>query len=109
VSKYQIYSRILRTEKSVEGLCEGRGNGYKAKRKSVKNINNQLLVLFQIQQSLLPSQYMTVCVVLCWRPVHDVISACVSTERFRSFVSDIYSGMGITRTFVVWLLESGNW
>ena len=36
VSKYQIYSRMLRTEELVEGRFGGRENRYNARRKTVK-------------------------------------------------------------------------
>jgi hypothetical protein len=36
--------------------------------KTIINVNNQLIALSQIKQSPLPSQYMTVCADLCYRP-----------------------------------------
>jgi hypothetical protein len=39
--------------------------------------------------------------------MHDVISALVSTERYRICGNDIYSG--IESAFIVWLLQCGSW
>ena len=58
-------------------MCEGGlggGSVYNTGRgKTVTNCNDQLLVLCSIKQSPIPSQYMSVCVDLCYRPLHDVI------------------------------------
>ena len=69
---------MLRTEELVEGRCGGRENRYNARRKTVKKF--QKSVAFHVLKKAISN--MTVCVDVCYRPLHDVISAFVGTERY---------------------------